>query len=108
MRILGADGIAFFNPVKRQHDRRQHVCAVAERGVGRLHAEHHVRETQQRFLNRLLQLVGVYLIAHADDMPRYAGDGFVGVIQKNFGITIRTKQRKILEQIHCLIPPKID
>ena len=100
MRVLGADSIAFFHPVERQHDRRQHVSAVAESGIRRLHAEHHVREAQQRLLDCLLQLIRLYFIAHTDSMPRNTGNGFMRIVQKDLCVAVRAEQRIILEQIH--------
>ena len=76
------------HPVKRQDNRRHHILPVAERGIRRFHAEHHMRETQQRFRNRLLQFIRLYLIAHADDMARDAGNRLVRVIQKDFCIFV--------------------
>ena len=59
-----------------------------------------MREAQQRLFHRLLQLVRPHLITHTDDMSWHTGYGFVGIVQKNFCVTIRAEQRIILEHIH--------
>ena len=99
VRVGRADGVARGNAVERQHDRRAHIRAVAEAGLGALDAQHHVRKAQQRLLDRLAQLVRAHPVLHADGVARHAGHGLVRVVKENLRVAVRA-QARIVHHIH--------
>ena len=99
VRVGRADSVARGNAVERQHDRRAHIRAVAEAGLGALDAQHHVRKAQQRLLDRLAQLVRAHPVLHADGVARHARHGLVRVVKENLRVTVRA-QARIVHHIH--------
>ena len=104
VRVGRADGVARGNAVERQHDRRTHIRAVAESGLGALDAQHHMRKAQQRLLDRLAQLVRAHPVLHADGVARHAGHGLVRVVKENLRVAVRA-QARIVHHIHSQALP---
>ena len=89
--VLGADAVALPQTVEGQNDRVCHVDAVAQLGVGGFNADHHVRKTQQRSLDRLLKYIGADGLGHLDGVARYACAVVRGTVQENFAVAVGTQ-----------------
>lgn len=99
VRVGRADGVARGNAVERQHDRRTHIRAVAESGLGALDAQHHMRKAQQRLLDRLAQLGPGAPGPSCGCVARHAGHGLVRVVKENLRVAVRA-QARIVHHIH--------